>query len=929
MRRLRSLVIVFTCVVLSYGTGISDAVFSGLSDARFRILTQPASGQLAVIAIDPKAIGKIGVWPWPRRVYGELVGKLQQAEVAEMAFDVDFSSASNPTDDTALAHALENAGGSVMLPVFKQYQVEPDGRRSIHTTFPLPSLSEHAWPVTVNVKPEIDGRIRHYRFGEQIGREFLPSMGALLAGKFLPERGQFAIDFGIDPNSIPQFSVADVLSGRVGKSELSGKSVIIGGTAAELGDRFVVPTYGIIAGPVLQALASESISQNRTLSTTGPVTTLAGLIVLALLCTLVSFLKSLAVRVFVLAALALSIEAAALWIQAHYPVIVDTSLILSALVGYFLFTVIEEIGVYRILATLGQRRFQTIAHSLGDGIICTDQAGTVTFCNPATEDIFGYRAKDLVGMPIIRLFDNTLEGAWRTASDDKRDFNGECHSSARINLELQGIKGDGSNFDAEICLSRWQVDGTVSFGVTIRDVTSRKREQQRIKYLAEHDTLTGLANRSQFNDALAKAASDAEAMGSEFAVLIIDLDDFKIINDTYGHQTGDRLLQEVAIALKTSAAGALVARMGGDEFTIIIAQDDARQAAAELAEEISRVLARTQLVVDGQKVCAQASIGISVYPSDGLEADLLLANADLALYDSKAKQSGSFAFYTSEIRAAMATRLKLEEELQSAFANKEFELYYQPQVDLQSERIVGAEALIRWNHRSGRVVSPAVFMPIVNSSSLSDLVADWVLETAIHQARQWELQGHSVRIGVNISPSQLASGSLHMRVDGLLRDTGLSPHLLELELTEDILIENTEETVATLSRIQAMGVGIAFDDFGTGYASLTYLKRFPLDRLKVDRSFVMNICSDKHNKAIVSSLIALCKGMDLSIIAEGIEDREAVGTLRSLGCDEGQGYYFSRPVPLQEFGQLLSQPMDNHQAAAEERLHPVRLVSAV
>ena len=912
MRRLRSLVIVFACVVLSYGTGINDALLSGLTDLRFRILSQPASGQVAVIAIDPRSIQKVGVWPWPRRIYADLVTKLQEAEVAEIAFDIDFSSASNAKDDAALAKALEDAGGSVMLPVFKQYQVEPNGKRTLHTTFPLREFRENGWLVTVNVKPEADGKIRGYRFGENIGKDFTPSLAALVAGKYLPERGGFTIDFGIDPNTIPQFSVTDVLSGRISKSQLRGKRVIIGGTAAELGDRFVVPTHGVIAGPVLQALASESISQGRTLQETGYKATLLGLALLSLLCTLIWFCKTFALRTVILVAVALAIEAAAIAVQAFNPVIVDTSLILSAIVGYLLFTVVEEIGVYRILVAIGQRRFQTIAHSLGDGIICTDQEGIVTFCNAATLDMFGYRDKKLNGLPISELFGEAFEATWNSIQPDNNDHAAKSNATARVTAELHGIKSCGERFDAEICLSRWQVDQTLSFGVTIRDVTDRKREQKRIKYLAEHDTLTGLANRSQFNEALAAATSGDGDYARELAVLIIDLDDFKIINDTFGHQTGDHLLKEVAGALKTAAAGALVARMGGDEFTIIVEQQNARRRAEELAKEIARSLASTRLIVDGQQVSANASIGISVYPDDGREPNLLLANADLALYDSKEREAGSFAFYTNEIRNAMTNRLKLEEELRQALANDEFELHYQPQVDLNGEQIIGAEALIRWRHHSGRMVPPGVFMPIVNSCSLSDPVADWVLVTAIHQARKWEEEGHALRVGVNVSPSQLLGGQLHKRVEALLDETGLSPHLLELELTEDILIENTEETVEILSHIQDLGVGIAFDDFGTGYASLTYLKRFPLDRLKIDRSFVMEIQSDKQDKAIVSALVALCKGMDLKVIAEGIEDRTSISILRDMGCDEGQGYYFSKPVPPGEFDHLLAESNVEH-----------------
>jgi diguanylate cyclase (GGDEF)-like protein len=395
--------------------------------------------------------------------------------------------------------------------------------------------------------------------------------------------------------------------------------------------------------------------------------------------------------------------------------------------------------------------------------------------------------------------------------------------------------------------------------------------------------------------------SRAQEHGGEVALLVLGLDGFQQINDMLGHASGDRVLCAVSERLKAETAGTgIVARLSGDEFAIAVPGAAMTETVAQFSERIALTFG-TPLLVGTRLHRLKASIGAAVYPGDGRTAEELLSNSHLAFCRAKATKRGGYVVFESAIRQELESRLTLEAELAHAAERKEFELFYQPQVRLADGGLIGAEALIRWRHPIRGLVSPAEFMPVVNSSPISERIAGWVLETACRQARFWERAGHNVRVGVNLSPSQLQSGDLAASVAEVLDVTGLMPSLLELEVTEDILLLDEKRVLDTFRRIQELGVRVVFDDFGTGYASLSYLKKFPLDGLKIDRSFVRDLCADSDDAAIVGSTVGLSKQLGLSVIAEGIEDRATADMLLSIGCEEGQGYFFGRPMPAQAF----------------------------
>jgi diguanylate cyclase (GGDEF)-like protein/PAS domain S-box-containing protein len=906
VKRVRPHILVSCVLAIVLLTGTNWALHNALTDMRFGWFPRQASGDIVLVAIDSPSIDKIGVWPWPRQKHAELIGKLESAGASDIVFDVDFSSPSTPASDLAFADALEQAGGSVVLPAFKQLvgnHGDDTTGQAIHINRPLPQFEQQSWSAIVNVAVEPDGLVRRYSFGELLDGKFLPSVGALLAGKYESNEAPLRIDFSIRPETLTTVSYVDVLRGDAAATQkLWNKKVIIGATAIELGDRFSVPNGRVISGPQLQMLAAESILQGRVLRTASGFLTLGGLAFIALLMLLMWRRQSASIRVVVLVGIAAGAELGAMLLQAKLAVILDTSLWHLAIAAYLAAMALDEIDFRSLLGGVAERRFQRIAMSLGDGLVCADQNSLITVWNPGAVAIFGYEPKEMIGQPLDRvcaLGDGARAGV--PFSILQLPLDALNVPGGKI-MELEGRRKNGAAFPLEACFSVWQGVEGLQYGAVMRDISDRKREAERIKYLAEHDTLTGLANRNTLYEHLAARLAEAGTPGRTVALLMLDLDKFKQINDTLGHACGDRLLCAVATRLVALVdAETLVARLSGDEFAIVIGGADAAGRARALAEQISQAFAKTAFSVGDRLVRVNVSIGVAIHPDHCETADELFGNADVALYRAKTAGRGRHVFFERSFRDELEAQLSLEAELGLAADRKELELFYQPQISLKDGKLAGAETLIRWRHPVRGVVAPAEFMPLVNASSISDRVSLWVMETACRQGRRWQEEGHDIRLGVNLSPSQLQSGDLAATVGTVLKDSGFSPRLLELEVTEDILLEDDEMALETFRRVQALGVSIAFDDFGTGYASLTYLKKFPLDRLKIDKSFVRELRADADDAAIVGCTINLGKLLGLSVIAEGIEDEATAELLKGMGCEEGQGFYYGPPMPVEEF----------------------------
>ncbi len=439
-----------------------------------------------------------------------------------------------------------------------------------------------------------------------------------------------------------------------------------------------------------------------------------------------------------------------------------------------------------------------------------------------------------------------------------------------------------------------------------QDLEERKRVEQNIRHMAHHDALTGLPNRALFRDRLTHAMAQADRYHQILAVLFLDLDRFKAINDTLGHNVGDQLLKIAAERLRSCVRDCdTVARLGGDEFTIIVDDIVEVKDAAIVAQKILDTLSQP-FNLHGHEVFISVSIGLTLYPNDDENADNLLRNADSAMYRAKEYGRNNYQFYVADMNVKARERLMLESQLRRALDRNEFTLYYQPRVDLLSGHVIGAEALLRWRHPEMGLVPPVQFIPILEETGMIIPVGEWVLQQASEQNRIWQDQGlKPIRMAVNLSVRQFIQKELADSILSIIERVGLAPEFLELEITEDLLLEQNQTNIITLTKLRNRGVHISIDDFGTGYSSLSYLKRLPIDTLKIDQSFLRDIENDPDNKAITSAIIAMASSLHLNVLAEGVETEEQLAFLRAQGCNEIQGFSFSKPLTAEEFEKLL------------------------
>ncbi len=537
---------------------------------------------------------------------------------------------------------------------------------------------------------------------------------------------------------------------------------------------------------------------------------------------------------------------------------------------------------------------------VADGVIGTDDGGRILWLNRAAEVIFGYPADELLGRP----FDLLL-----APSEDRpgsfQDLIEEIRREPTGQAEAVGRRRDGEAIPIEVFAAPVE-QAPGGYALTVRDITVRRQTEEAVRALAYYDPLTGLPNRLLFHDRLGQAIERARRNRQFLAVMLVDLDRFKLINDSLGLRVGDAMLRAVGERLRQSLRKSdTVARLGGDEFMVLLHGVGSAEATARVAQKLLDCL-RPPFRIQGDELDTSACIGIAMYPHDGTDPEVLIKNADTALGRAKEQGRNHYQFFTTDMNAAAFQRLMLENRLRRALAQEEFVVYYQPQIDLRSGRIVGVEALLRWFHPDHGMVPPAEFIPLAEETGLIVPIGEWVLETACRQVRAWHGQGFgSLRLGVNLSARQFQQRDLVGRIGRLLAELDFPAELLQLELTESVVMRDAAESVARLRELTALGVELALDDFGTGYSSLGYLRRFPIRALKIDRTFVHDIAADPTSAALCRAIVALGTSLDLRVVAEGVETVEQLRLLRAFGCHEMQGYLYSRPLPAGELFALL------------------------
>ena len=546
-----------------------------------------------------------------------------------------------------------------------------------------------------------------------------------------------------------------------------------------------------------------------------------------------------------------------------------------------------ELRRLALAGVVGQTRFENIAATSPDSIVCADHDNRIVFWNAAAERLFGRSAAEAVGQPLTIILPERFASAHATGLS--RVARGEAPRIVGKVLDLAARRANGTEFPIELSLSMWRDGEHRSFGAIIRDISERKAREEELFLMAHQDTLTGLPNRAALRRRV-------EALTGPAVLLLVNLDGFRMVNDDHGHSVGDAVLVEAASRLlHCLGPGDIAARLGNDEFAVLMAgtNNDADRLAAELVQSLGN-----PLPINGALVFSSASVGMARYPENGATADDLLSSAGFALRDAKSGGRQCYRVYTPHLRRAHL----YDTELHRALEREEFEVFYQPQVRIQDGALTGAEALLRWRHPEDGLLSPDRFMSGLVNRPVSLDVGNWVLEKACTQAAQWRASGWpDFRMGVNLFGSQLLHDGLFQRVGDVLLRNGLQSSNLELEVTENIVLRADDQAVSVLRRLRAEGVGIAFDDYGTGFASLSMLKQFPLTRLKIDKSFVTGICDSKEDAAIVWAVLHMGRAFGLDVIAEGVETPPQLEWLRHNGCSEAQGYLFGRPMPAAEF----------------------------
>lgn len=888
--------VIWSLVATLYAMGDLTFIDNKIADWRFQVTKRPVTGNLVLVEIDAKSLAALDTWPWPRRYHAEVLDRLMAAGADRVAIDIDFSARSNPEDDALLKDALVRARNRAILPASVQPVTRLGGMEAYTTTFPLKEFRETASLGSIVVHPQKDSLVRNLNTRYAIGDTNLPTVAMRLAEPVNAEFASFALDYGIDLSTVPRLSYADVLKGEFDPSTIAGKQVIIGATAAELGDQFPVPVYFSLPGALIHVLGYESLVQGRALLR--PATWLALVILLLIAIAVRRCLTraSLPRSVLVLGGFVTGFLLISLAVQTFSPIFLDVAPWILVVTLSFVFELAKRVdrqSIQLLVQSRDLRRNDLLMRHVVDnsivGILTFCLDGTIESINPAAQRMFGYKADQIEGGSVSELLaeSKNVENA-----QDLLRVSGSAQ-------ELAGLKRDGSSFPMEVSVNVVNFVGRQLCTAFVTDLTERK-QQQALAHQALHDSLTDLPNRKKFCDQLSLALAEARETGRMLAVLLLDLDRFKAVNDTLGHLVGDRLLQTLSERVRAIMPdNAVFARFGGDEFAILIPS----VAGVTPAEDFARfVIAEIEnpFVVDNADLNISASIGIAVYPQDGATEEQLIQRADVAMYSAKRGRRG-VSFYCPKTDPNSLRNLDYTGELRRAIENNELALVYQPKLDVRSKKLVGAEALVRWARADGRLVPPEELVEHAEQFGLMMPLTKWVLNSALAQGAAWRQRGLDINVAVNVSASLLHHAKLIPTIVTQLRHWEFPASQLTVEVTENALLINPEGAKVAGEQLADIGVRLSIDDFGTGYSSLQYLRMLAAQELKIDKSFVVGIEENPSDNAIVRSVIAMAHELGLKVVAEGVETERTFSLLHGFGCDTSQGFLVGRPMYQPDF----------------------------
>jgi len=868
-------------------SGALTALENAGADMRARMLMHEVPSDIVIVAIDAASLAALDHWPWPRRHHAKLVEEISRAAPDSVFMDIDFSSQSNALDDAVLEAALAKPRDyPLVLPTFFQRATGGDGELLVSK--PLRRFARRTERAVVNGEPGSDGRTREWRSFWTIDGVRVASI--IDPRRVLPDDQDVTIDFSISPTSFTFVSYVDVLEGRVPRAVLAGKTVFVGATAVELGDILPVPLYGSLPGIVVQALAAETVQRGAARQ----LPTWASLMLIVLWAALAALIygskwpRNLAALAISLAAIfALSLFAcseARLLLDVAAPMLVVTLLFVAAIVRSL------ETQTWRAISyALGMRRrdalLRSVVQSSTDCILCIDETGVIKTANPAASKLFGCAAYELLDEPVakfITLLAGEASGARLSAL---HGLISECNARTL----------EGEVFPVEISVSRVRLNTERLYTAIVRDIRERRVQQNRLQHQATHDSLTSLPNRAALLTRL-EAALSAGRSRTSLALLMLDLCRFKEVNDTLGHNVGDRVLCDVAHRFQQALGDrGLIARIGGDEFTVMLEQPESNESISAIAQMLSDSL-RAPIDVAGISIEIGVSIGIARFPQDASDAQTLLRHADVAMYVAK-RRGAVYEYYDAAHDKNTVRKLAIGGELRTAIHNNQLEIHFQPQVNLRSGMVESAEALLRWNHPTQGGINPVEFIAIAEATDLIRPLTEWTLRGALAQVRSWRERGVHLRIAVNLSARLLQDTAFPALLRKLLDASGVLAPSLELEITESAMMLDPARALRVIQEIDKLGVLISIDDFGTGYSSLGYLRDLPVHSLKIDKSFVAGMRNNSDDRIIVESTAQMAHALKLELVAEGVETEWDAQFLAAAGYDYAQGFRYTRALP--------------------------------
>lgn len=913
IRKLATAITVASLIPLIYLTLNLDKLDQYNLINNFERYDTNASEQLAIIKIDDASIQHMSNWPWPRKIYGELIDKLAASQPKMVVFDIDFSSNSNPFDDSVFASALGNAAYPVILPAVITSSQKLNDRILYNESVPIDILAQRVGLANANALPETSGLVFNYATYADNGRI---SIGAYLANLVDNVAEKIIIDYSIDPKSIPSYSFKDILSGNFDKNALKNKKILIGSTAITLGDMYTLPKYGRNAGVYIHALAFESIIKQDRLTKISKawILLISSLLLFAL--TYFLYRKKFNHIMLISGFLAIIIFLTNLALHLFYQVIMPPAYLYAAII----ITVIWQTMVvlqYRARVVFKEKNdnkynqavIDQMIKSNSSGIIITNEKGEILVFNDKAKQLFCLNQQCVADKELVfdyvkgsrQIFNQIQQAAENARSQiefGKQVFTHQDGSQRHVELSLnKSIFSQHFLNDKNMTIHEIFNFSITDISEKMQIIAEKNKSQLALIDLENNDPLTKLANRKSFNGFVEQLYSD-ETLDKTSMIILVNLDSIKEINEIYGQLIGDDAICQVGRELSELVGDrGHVTRFSNKTFGLIIDNINADNTAQHLKyiQEIYYLFSKP-LNLDGQQILMSVSMGIAVAKLHGDSPEKLITNAEQALDHAKNTKSIDWFVYEEDLANKLREKRQLEIEIKRAIKNEEFVLYYQPQHDIKSGDLVGYESLIRWNDPEKGLRYPDDFIPAAEEFDLITEIGELVLKLGCNDAAKWPTH---LSVAINVSPAQFIHADMAALCHKYLKKSGLSPNQLELEVTESMMMDDIDTVIKTLSAVKKLGVKIAMDDFGTGYSSLQYMTELPFDKIKIDRSFTMNIGKSEIADELIKSIIALGHSLNKIVLAEGVEEPEMIELLKAANCEIGQGYHYGKPMSIE------------------------------